>query len=186
MGVSLWGFKSPLRHFYNIMKIDEIIKILGLKKHPEGGYYRETYRSKETINKECLPEKYSDKRNLKTVIYYFLTKNDFSEMHRLKSDEIYHFYYGDFAEVLLLYSNGEGEKIILGNDLKAGIYPQLIVPSGVWQGIRVVRGGKFGFSLIGTTVSPGFEFDDYERGDRKKLISEYPKFKEIIIELTRK
>ncbi len=167
------------------MELKKIIKLLNLKKHPEGGYYSETYRAKGIINKECLPENYLKDRVFSTTIYYLLDKDDFSEIHRLKSDEIFHFYYGDPVKFLLLYPNGNGKTIILGNELESGIFPQLIIPAGIWQGIKIIN-KKLGFSLMGTTVSPGFEFHDYEKGDRLKLSEKYPDYKNQIEKLTRK
>ena len=180
------GVQIPPSAFYFdfTMELKTLIRQLNLKKHPEGGYYSETYRAKEIINKECLSEKYGTDRVFSTTIYYLLVKDDFSEMHRLKSDEIFHFYYGDSVEFLLLYPNGKGEKIILGNRIETGILPQLVIPAGVWQGIRI-KNNNYGFALMGTTVSPGFEFQDYEKGNKNKLSEKYPKYKELISQLTR-
>ena len=103
-------------------------------------------------------------------------------MHRLQSDEIFHFYLGDPVEMLQLWPDGTGRIIVLGSDLLNGIQPQVIVPRGVWQGARLFKNGKF--ALLGTTVSPGFEFADYESGQRDKLTQSYPQFRERIIALT--
>jgi hypothetical protein len=108
----------------------------------------------------------------------------FSEMHRLGGDEIYHFYLGDPVEMLHLYPDGTGKRVLLGTNLKAGMYPQVLVPAGVWQGARLAPGGKF--ALMGTTMSPGFEYKDYKSGGRKELINFYPGFEELIATLTRK
>ncbi len=161
---------------------EEIIKTLNLEKHPvEGGYFSETYRSKEIVTDKARGE-----RCYSTAIYYMLTDEPgaFSEMHRLGTDEIFHFYLGDPVEMLHLYPDGTGKRIIFDNYIEAGIFPQVVVPAGVWQGARLVPGGKF--ALMGTTVAPGFEFSDYLSGSRKELINLYPDFKELITELTRK
>ncbi len=151
------------------MKLDAeyIIKKLALKPHPEGGYYREIYRSEEKINSLALPKRYGGDRNFSTSIYYLLKEGEYSRLHRLKSDEIYHFYLGASVEIFLVYPKGKIETKILGNNLEEGEYPQIIVPKNVWQGLRLVGNGRF--SLMGTTVSPGFDYNDFELGDEKKL-----------------
>jgi uncharacterized protein len=104
-------------------------------------------------------------------------------MHRLQSDEIFHFYFGDPVEMLQLRPDGSGKVITLGSDILSGMQPQVIVPRGVWQGATLVKGGKF--ALLGTTVSPGFELADYESGERDELVNAYPQFRDLIIGLTR-
>lgn len=111
-------------------------------------------------------------------IYYLLTKNSFSHMHRLKTDEIYHFYLGDSMELLLLYPDGHTEIKILGTKLSEGQLPQILVPAGVWQGSRVVDGGEF--SLVGTTMAPAYTDRDYEHGDWEELCKKYPEAEEKI------
>ncbi len=151
------------------MKLDAeyIIKKLGLKPHPEGGYYREIYRSEEKINSQTLPKRYGGVRNFSTSIYFLLKEGEYSRLHRLKSDEIYHFYLGSSVEIILIYPNGKIKTRILGNNLEKGESPQIIVPKNVWQGLRLAGNGRF--ALMGTTVSPGFDYNDFELGDEKKL-----------------
>jgi len=162
---------------------EQIKTLLNLKPHPkEGGYFVETYRSDEMIPEEALPKRYRDNRSYATAIYYFLTPESFSTLHRLKSDEIFHFYFGDPVEMLQLSPDGSGKIIILGSDLLNGMKPQINVAKGVWQGGRLLLGGKF--ALLGTTVSPGFEFMDYEVGQRECLVESYPQFQNLIIALT--
>lgn len=163
--------------------IEQLKSLLDLKPHPEGGFFAETYRSGELIQKSSLPERYSNSRSFGTAIYYLLTSGTFSAMHRLRTDEIFHFYSGDPVEMLQLFPDGKGRIVILGPDIGKGMHPQVVVPRGVWQGSRPVDGGKY--ALLGTTVSPGFEFDDYEPGDREKLVELYPEFKDLVISLTR-
>lgn len=161
---------------------EDIIRILNMQKLPtEGGYFSETYRSKETVTDEQW-----GKRSIGTAIYYMITNETdcFSEMHRLSGDEIYHFYLGDPVEMLQLYPDGTGKRVLLGVDVIAGMFPQVLVPAGVWQGSRLMPGGKF--ALMGTTMAPGFEYRDYKSGNRKELISLYPGFEELITTLTRK
>lgn len=167
-----------------MMTIDQIINILNLKPHPEeGGYFVETYRSTENIPEEASPNRYKGIRSHSTAIYYLLTPETFSAIHRLQSDEIFHFYLGDPAEMLQLWPDGSGRMVILGSDILNGMQPQLIVPRGVWQGSRLLKGGRF--ALLGTTVSPGFEFTDYVTGQRKDLVKSYPQFEDLIISLTK-
>ncbi len=163
---------------------DQIVALLNLTPHPrEGGYFRETYRSLETISEKTLPSRYKGMRSFATAIYYLLTPETFSAMHRLQSDEIFHFYLGDPVEMLQLSPDGTGRSLILGSDLLNGMQPQVIVPKGVWQGARLLSGGNI--ALLGTTVSPGFEFADFETGRRDDLIKSYPQFREWIIALTK-
>lgn len=163
---------------------DQIITLLNLKPHPrEGGYFIETYRSSEAIPEKTLPSRYRGMRPFGTAIYYLLTPETFSAMHRLNSDEIFHFYLGDPIEMLQLWPDGTGRTLMLGLDLLEGMQPQVVVPTGIWQGARLLKSGRF--ALLGTTVSPGFEFADYESGQREELIKSYPKFRELIIALTR-
>jgi len=144
----------------------KLISALGLAPHPEGGFFRETYRSENA-----------------TAIYYLLTADTFSEMHRLDSDEIYHFYAGDPVEILRLFPDGTSDVHRLGNYLLGGEIPQLVVPQGVWQGSRLVQDGSY--ALMGTTMSPGFRFEGYEQGKAEELIGRYPDCQDMIKQLTR-
>lgn len=166
-----------------MMTAEEIIALLGLKPHPkEGGFFSETYRAGEIIPPGILPARYAGPRTFGTCIYYLLTAATFSAMHRLQSDEIFHFYLGDPVEMLQLSIDGTGQTVLLGGDLRAGMRPQVIVPRGVWQGSRLLAGGTF--ALLGATVAPGFEFVDYEHGRRVDLIRSHPQFREEIVALT--
>ena len=163
---------------------ERLKEILRLEPHPrEGGWFRQTYMSAERIPQGVLPVRYRGERAAATAIYYLLTPTTFSEMHRLASDEVFHFYLGDPVEMLQLTPDGEGEVVRLGTDIEGGMKPQLLVPQGVWQGSRLIAGGEV--ALLGCTVSPGFDYADYEQGRRDLLAAEYPKFAEMIRELTR-
>jgi hypothetical protein len=167
-----------------MLTADKIIALLNLKPHPEeGGYFVETYRSSEIILEKALPSRYKGVRSFGTAIYYLLTPETFSAMHRLQSDEIFHFYLGDPVEMLQLWPDGSGRVLIMGSDILNGMQPQVVVPRGVWQGARLLKDGKF--ALLGTTVSPGFEWIDYESGRRDDLVKAYPKFRDLIISLTK-
>jgi predicted cupin superfamily sugar epimerase len=158
--------------------------MLGLAPHPrEGGWYVRTYEANERVGAEAFVDaRYKGARLTGTAIYYLLEPGTFSEMHRLRSDEIFHFYAGDAVEMLQLHADGGGAIVRIGNDLAAGERPQAVVPRGVWQGSRLVEGGRW--SLLGCTVSPGFEFEDYEEGDRAELCAGWPSFSGLIRQLT--
>lgn len=165
------------------MDVNDIIQILKLKKHPEeGGYFVETFRSELTISINGESQQTEQNRSLHTAIYYFLTPETFSKIHRLRSDEIFHFYLGDPVEMVQLYPGGEGKLIRIGHDIVNGFCPQVLVPKNVWQGSRLLKGGRY--ALMGTTMSPGFDYVDYESGNRGDLIQQYPAFKELITCLT--
>ena len=161
---------------------EEIIKILDLKPHPEGGFYKETYRSHGEIKEDSLDINYHGKRNFSSCIYFLLTSDTFSAFHRIQQDEIWHFYDGSPIKLHTISENGIHSEFIIGNDLINGQSPQLMVPGGHWFGAEVIN--KNSYSLVGCTVSPGFNFDDFELPKRKKLISLFPKHKEIIKKLS--
>lgn len=161
----------------------EIIDRLNLQPHPnEGGYYVETYRCDENIPEQGLPDRYGSEKSFGTAIYYLLTPETFSEFHRLPTDEIFHFYLGDPVTMLQLHPDGSHDIITLGTDLLAGHKPQVVVPRGTWQGSFLNEGGDF--ALMGATVSPGFDFSDYESGKRGPLVEKYPAQRELITRLT--
>jgi predicted cupin superfamily sugar epimerase len=148
----------------------------------EGGLFRETYRSQLSIPAESLPTNYTGDRNVSTAIYYLLTPDTFSLIHRVKSDEIFHFYAGDPVEMLQLLPDGSGRVVTIHNDLANQCEPQVVVPAGVWQGCRLASDGRL--ALMGCTVAPGFDYADYEAGSRDELLSAYPRFAELITPLT--
>ena len=164
------------------MDAETIIRQLGLQPHPEGGFYRETYRSGETIAAAALPPRYGKDRSLSTAIYYLLTPDSFSALHRLQSDELFHFHLGDPVTMLQLHDDGRGETIILGQDIAAGQQLQAVVPRSVWQGMFLNDRGRF--ALLSTTVSPGFDFADFEVGRRDALMRRYPSCMAMIERLT--
>jgi len=149
----------------------------------EGGFYYETYRSDEIVSKGSLPERYDNDKHISTAIYFLLTSKDTGILHKVLSDEIFHFYLGDPVQMLLLYPNGNSNIIFLGNNILAGQRIQMTVPNGVWQGCSLVEGGEF--ALMGTTVSPGFDFKDFEAGSRNELVQSYPRHKDFIELLTK-
>jgi predicted cupin superfamily sugar epimerase len=173
---AIWRRNQMLTH-------QRIVDLLGLKPlRPEGGYYREAYRSDEMLASDVLPDRYGGDRVFGTAIYYLLTPDTFSTMHRISSDEIYHFYLGDPVEMLLLHPDSSSETLIMGHNVLANMSLQAVVKRGVWQGSRLMPGGKF--ALLGTTTAPGFEVEDYEHGSRDKLVATYPGAQELIVALT--
>jgi uncharacterized protein len=166
------------------MTSDEIKKLLNLEPHPcEGGWFVQTWRSEEVIPQSALPERYPAARHAGTCIYYLLEPGTFSEMHRLASDEIFHFYYGDPIEMLQITPDGAAKRYVIGSDLASGQQVQLIVPKNTWQGSRLIAGGKV--ALIGCTVSPGFDYADYETGKRDELATAAGEHGELLKALTR-
>jgi uncharacterized protein len=150
----------------------------------EGAYFRETYRSPLSITFGALPAEYPGDRNASTCIYYLLTPDTFSAIHRVKSDEIFHFYAGDPVEMLELHPDGTARTVIISNDLAAGSEPQHVVPAGVWQGCRLAPGGK-NWALMGCTVAPGFDYADFELAERAPLIAAHPQYEKLIKALTK-
>ncbi|RMF60538.1 MAG: cupin domain-containing protein [Calditrichaeota bacterium] len=159
------------------------IDILKLQPHPEGGYYREIYRSNEIVKKEHLPERFNGDRCLATSIYFLLEGNDFSSFHRLKSDEIWNFYTGSSLTIYSIHPNGILTQIFLGDDYEAGEVFQAVVPAGCWFAARVNVSNSY--SLVGCTVAPGFEFDDFELGKREQLLKQFPQHQQLIRQFTR-
>jgi predicted cupin superfamily sugar epimerase len=152
----------------------------------EGGHFRQTYVASERIPAMALPDRYGAPRSFGTAIYYLLTAeaDSFSALHRLKTDEIYHFYCGDPVEMLLLHPDGWGEGMVLGPDILNAQRVQLLVPRDTWQGSRLIHGGSY--ALMGTTMAPGFDLADWTEGKRDELLREYPTHADLIRRLTRK
>jgi uncharacterized protein len=162
---------------------EEIIRALELVPHPkEGGYFRETYRDGEMWPSAALQGRYQGTRSASTAIYYLLTPNTFSALHRLQTDEIFHFYLGGPVRMLQLFPDGTGRTLQLGPGVLAGQQLQVIVPRGIWQGSFLEAGSDF--ALLGCTVAPGFDFADYESGDRERLLGQYPEFADLVRRLT--
>ena len=159
------------------------IEKLGLEAHPEGGHYRQTYRADLTLAKKSLPEEFTGARAASTAIYFMLEGEEFSALHRLRSDEVWHFYVGAPLVVHTIGRDGDYSEILLGNDPEVGELPQAVVKAGCWFGSRVRDG--MGFALVGCTVAPGFEFEDFEMGKREELVQAHPEHRKMIEQLTR-
>jgi len=167
------------------MTSDEIKQLLQLEPlRGEGGYFRETYRSRWHVAEEYLPEGMRGSRSIGTAIYFMITPETFSALHRMPGTEIFHFYLGDPVIMLQLMRDGTSQTITIGSDLAAGQRPQVVVRGHVWQGSRLVPGGKW--ALMGTTMSPGFDYKDFELGNRDELAAQYPAVAEIIGQYTRR
>ena len=158
------------------------IQNLCLCKHPEGGYFRETYVSKDAIGVCCLGSGYDGPRPVSTAIYFLLPGNEFSAFHRLRSDEIWHHYDGSSLTIHMLVQDGGYRKIRMGLDYKNGEQPQVLIPAGVWFAAHV--NDKASFTLSGCTVAPGFNFRDFELGQRDELVKKYPEYKQLIVQFT--
>jgi predicted cupin superfamily sugar epimerase len=156
---------------------------LQLQKHPEGGYFKEIYRSDEKIKAEHLPERYQGDRHHSTSIYFLITSEEFSAFHRIKSDEIWHFYAGSSATIHIIDEKGQLTQIKLGNDFENGEIFQYAIPKGAWFAASVDEPDSF--ALVGCTVAPGFHFDDFELGKCDELIKMFPENEEVIRRLTR-
>ncbi len=165
------------------MHVEFLIQKFNLQPHPEGGYYRETYRSNASIPKNVLPQWYSGDRNHSTCIYFLLTSDTFSAFHRIHQDEIWHFYDGSPIVLHMISDDGDYSNITIGNHFDAGQVPQFVVPGGYWFAAEVLE--KEAYAFVGCTVSPGFHFDDFQLPSQKVLLELFPVHKEIIEKLTR-
>ena len=166
---------------------EQIIRILELQPLPvEGGYFRRSCEADEQFTAGSLPGRYpSQVRPYYSVIYFFLTAETdcFSSLHRLPTDEVYHFYLGDPVELLQLNENGSSTHILLGQDILNGQQVQALVPRGVWQGSHLMPGGEY--ALLGTSMAPAYEASDFEEGYRNDLLKHYPHESNLINRLTR-
>ncbi|OGD22922.1 MAG: hypothetical protein A2W03_03145 [Candidatus Aminicenantes bacterium RBG_16_63_16] len=159
------------------------IEWLGLVPHREGGYYREIYRSEDLVPAAGLPPRFSGSRALATSIYYLLTGRQVSYFHRLRSDEIWHFYLGGRLTLAIIRPAGGLEEINLGQDFSAGEVLQAVIRAGQWFGAFVAEPDSF--ALAGCTLSPGFDFADFELAGRAELLGQYPQHRSTILKLTR-
>jgi predicted cupin superfamily sugar epimerase len=163
--------------FHSPMSPETIIKLLNLSKHPEGGYYSETYRAKSTINLEN-----SKVRNTSTAIYYMLMNNEKSNFHKVAADESWFFHQGATIEILSITPEGTIKRHLLGNRLDLGEAPQITIPANVWFAARIKE--EKGYALVSCTVAPGFEFDDFTLGKRAELKQMFPQLHSEIEKFT--
>jgi uncharacterized protein len=161
---------------------ENYIHHLKLNPHPEGGYYRETFRCATALKPNCIPG-FENDRNLFTSIYFLIQKSNFSAFHKIKSDELWNFHSGDSIEIIEITPSGTLTITHLGINVAAGEKFQHVVPAGNWFGSRVKQGGQF--SLVGCMVAPGFDFNDFEMAKRADLTESFPEHTRIIEALTR-
>lgn len=160
----------------------ELIRVYGLERHPEGGYFRESYRAAGLATAAEPPACLSGPRNFSTAIYFLLPAGAASRLHRIKSDELWHFYLGGPLVIAQLFPDGRTERAVLGRDLKAGQELQHMVPAGCWFGAYPADTADYSF--VGCTVAPGFDFADFELGGRAALLERFPHAAELIERLT--
>ena len=151
--------------------------------HPEGGFFTRIYHSSGLIPKAALPAEFTGERYFSTAIVYLLKENDFSALHRLRQDEIWHFYLGGALRLVMISPEGRFSETILGQDVASGDVVQAIVPAGCWFGAKPAEGAAFSF--VGCTVAPGFDFADFELAKRDEILSQFPDLETIILEFTR-
>ncbi len=160
------------------MNAHEWIKHLELIAHPEGGYFKETYRCNEFLPAVNLPQRFDQPHCFSTAIYYLLDAPNFSAFHKIKQDELWHFYHGSALTIHVITAAGEYQTMSLGNDPKLGQSFQHTVNAGDWFAASV--DDTTGFSLVGCTVAPGFEFDDFELAKQNELSVLFPQHRNII------
>ena len=159
------------------------IEKLGLQKHPEGGYFKETYRSNEILSVKSLPTRYPSFRPYSTSIFFLLDSNEFSAFHRIKSDEIWHFHQGTTVTIYHINHSGKLIEVRLGNNPDKNEHLQIIIPRNSWFAAEVIEHKSY--CLMGCTVAPGFDYEDFELGNQNALIRKFPQHQNIIRRLTR-
>lgn len=157
------------------------ISKLDLTSHPEGGYYKATYQSKEQVTDNELSVQFDGNRLLYSSIYFLLKSNDVSHFHRLKSDELWYFHAGSALTIHVIHENGIYEEVKLGLNLENGEVPQFLVPKNSIFGSSVMEQDTF--SLVGCMVSPGFTFEDFELFTQNELLEKYSEHEGIIRKL---
>lgn len=156
--------------------VPALVEKFQLMPHPEGGYYKEMYRSNEQIPQNALPERFTGDRNFSTAIYFLIEQGNFSAFHRIQSDECWHFYAGQTLHVI--HPGGIYELLKLGNNTESGETFQAMVPAGSWFASETAPGGSFSF--VGCTVTPGFDFADFELAKADELIPQFPAMEKLI------
>jgi predicted cupin superfamily sugar epimerase len=170
------------------MDLETIVATLGLAPHPEGGFYRETYRAPLVLPRDALGAAFGGDRHASTAIYFLVPRGTFSALHRIAADEVWHHYAGAPLEVVAILPDGGLERVTLGSELAAGERPQHVVRAGAWFGSRVpdtAAAARGAWSLVGCTVAPGFDFADFEMGERDALVRAFPAHRDLIASLTR-
>ena len=157
-----------------MLTVQQLVQQFNMLPHPEGGFYKENYRSEEIITLNALPERFSGSRYFSTAIYFLLEQGNFSAFHKIKSDECWHFYAGQTLNVYVLQHDGKLDTIRLGNDLNNGETFQFVVPANCWFASEPAPSSDFSF--VGCTVAPGFDFEDFELAKADELVQVFPQY----------
>lgn len=174
--------------FFSILHfatIENVIEEYNMQPHPEGGYFSVSYESTERIDQDALPHRFTGDRRLSTAIYFLITYSSFSTFHQLKADEGWHFYIGHSVGLHIIQPDGTYSLARLGWDKENGDMFQYYVPAGSWFAAKLINPEYAAYALVGCTVAPGFEFDDFKLGRRSHLLSLFPQHQDLIEELTR-
>jgi predicted cupin superfamily sugar epimerase len=164
--------------------IQRLVNHLQLEPHPEGGFFRETYRSSKNVPEAALPPRFGGDRSMATAIYFLLGPGDFSAFHRIRSDETWHYYTGNSPLIVhILEPEGGYRQIKLGSKPETGAVFQDTVPAGAWFASEPADAE--GYALVGCTVSPGFDFRDFELADADGLSARYPLYAGLIRRMCR-
>jgi predicted cupin superfamily sugar epimerase len=166
-----------------MITVQQLVQQFDMLPHPEGGYYKENYRSDEIISSNTLPKRFSGDRCFSTAIYFLLEQGNFSAFHKIKSDECWHFYAGQTLNVYVLQYDGKLDTIRLGNDLNKGETFQFVVPANCWFASEPATNTDFSF--VGCTVAPGFDFEDFELAKADELVQLFPQYETEIRRLCR-
>ena len=166
-----------------MLTVQQLVQQFNMLPHPEGGFYKENYRSDEIIPSNALPERFSGSRYFSTAIYFLLEQGNFSAFHKIKSDECWHFYAGQTLNVYVLQHDGKLDTIRLGNDLNNGETFQFVVPANCWFASEPATNSDFSF--VGCTVAPGFDFEDFELAKADELVQVFPQYETEIRRLCR-
>lgn len=161
---------------------EDLIHKLELKPHPEGGYYKETYRSADYIPNDVLSNAFNSDRAVSTCIYFLLTSENFSAFHRINQDEIWHHYYGAAIKIHMISEDEEYTSVVVGKDFYNGEIPQYVVKAKTWFAAEIPA--KDSFALVGCTVAPGFDFEDFQLPSRQFLTELFPEHQLVITRLT--
>ena len=164
-------------------EFEELIRRFDLKPHPEGGFFKETYRSEGKISEASLPKAYSGERNYATSIYFLLTSDMFSAFHKINQDEIWHFYAGTPLRIHCISKEGNYEAHDMGTDFDSNLVPQVVIPGGSWFAAETLHPNSYSF--VGCSVAPGFDFDDFVLPTQKELLEKFPDHEPLIRRLTR-
>jgi len=160
------------------------ISRLSLHPHPEGGWFRESHRDSQQIPADALPAAYNSPRNFSTAIYFLLEGHQFSALHRIHQDEVWHFYDGSPLKIQAISPDGEAHEWTIGRDPSADLLPQCVIPGGYYFGASLLTPDPTNYALVGCTVAPGFDFADFDMPSRSTLLERFPNHRQRIVSLT--